>query len=84
MSNYVSTIGTETKQRVGKASNKVVSSVSYAIRSLMFRMTGEHRLPFEVKTPSESSRKALSEIASGETDTFDSVDELMADLRAED
>lgn len=44
----------------------------------------ERRLPFEVKVPSKSSRKALAEIAAGKVKTFATVDALMADLHADD
>ncbi|MEG9862261.1 MAG: type II toxin-antitoxin system RelB/DinJ family antitoxin [Parvularculales bacterium] len=77
-------IDTETKKRASDALNAMGLSVSDAIRLLMFKVADEHRLPFEIKAPSKSSRKALTEIASGKTDSFHSVDELMTDLHADD
>jgi DNA-damage-inducible protein J len=59
-------------------------SISDAIRLLMLRVADERRLPFEAKVPSKSSRKALAEIAAGKVKTFTTVDELMADLNADD
>ena len=59
-------------------------SVSDAIRLLMLRIADEHRLPFEIKAPSSSSRQALSEIEAGEVQRFTSVADLMADLHADD
>ena len=38
----------------------------------------------EIKVPSQSSRVALAEIESGEMEQFNSVDDLMAALHADD
>jgi len=51
---------------------------------LMLRIADEHRLPFEIKAPSSSSRLALKEIKDGKVKRFASVDDLMSDLHAED
>mgnify|MGYP000339052177 CR=1 FL=1 len=77
-------IDTVTKQRASEALSAMGLSVSDAIRLLMLRVADEHCLPFEIKAPSQSSRAALAEIEAGKTDRFNSVDDLMADLHAED
>ena len=74
----------EKKQRASEALNSMKLTVSDAIRLLMLRIVDEHRLPFEIKVPSQSSRIALAEIAAGKTKNFDSIDDLMADLHSED
>jgi DNA-damage-inducible protein J len=43
----------------------------------------ERCLPFDVKAPSKSSREALAEIAAGKMKTFATVDDLMANLNAD-
>jgi len=77
-------IDTDTKERAADALEAMGLSISDAIRLLMLRIADERRLPFEIKAPSKSSRLALAEIASGKVKTFATVDDLMADLNADD
>lgn len=59
-------------------------SVSDAIRLLLTRVAAEEALPFEVRTPNAKTRAAMEAADKGETRSFDSVDDLMADLNADD
>ncbi len=59
-------------------------SVSDGIRLFMRRVAEERRLPFEVGTPNEETLKAMAEIEAREGKRFSSVDELLADLHADD
>ena len=77
-------IDVATKERAAAALDAMGLSVSDAIRLLMLRVADERRLPFEVKVPSKSSRQALAEIAAGKVERFATVDDLMADLHADD
>ncbi len=77
-------IDASTKERATAALDAMGLSVSDAIRLLMLRVADERRLPFEIKAPSKSSRQALAEIKSGKVKRFASVDDLMADLHADD
>lgn len=77
-------IDTETKNLATDALEAMGLSISDAIRLLMMRIADEKRLPFEVKVPSKSTRKAMSDIAAGKVKSFASVKDLMADLHAED
>ena len=77
-------IDSVTKERAADALEAMGLSISDAIRLLMLRIADEHRLPFEIKAPGKSSRKALAEIAEGKVKTFNTVDDLMADLDADD
>lgn len=61
-----------------------VSTISDAIRLLMLRVADEQRLPFEVKVPNATTRKAIAELESGKGKKFGCVDDLMADLHADD
>ena len=76
-------IDTDTKERAADALEAMGLSISDAIRLLMLRIADERRLPFEIKVPSKSSRQALAEIAAGKIKTFATVDDLMADLNAD-
>lgn len=59
-------------------------SIFDAIRLLMLRIADEHRLPFEVKVPNATTRKAIAELEAGKGKKFTNVDSLMADLHADD
>ena len=71
-------------ERAADALDAMGLSISDAIRLLMLRIADEHRLPFEVKAPSASSRQALAEIKAGKVKRFATVDDLMTDLHADD
>lgn len=73
-----------TKERAADALDAMGLTISDAIRLLLLRVADEHRLPFDVKAPSKSSRKALAEIKAGKVKSFGTVDDLMADLHADD
>ncbi len=77
-------IDAATKERASEALESMGLTISDAIRLLMLRIADEHRLPFEIKAPSSSSRLALKEIKDGKVKRFASVDDLMSDLHAED
>ena len=77
-------IDAKTKERAAAALEAMGLSISDAIRLLMLRVAEERRLPFEVKVPNATTRKAIAELEAGKGRRFASVDDLMADLRAED
>jgi len=77
-------IDTATKERAADALEGMGLSISDAIRLLMLRVADERRLPFDVKVPSEATRKAIAELEAGKGKRFASVDGLMADLHADD
>ena len=77
-------IDTHTKKRASIALAAMGLSVSDAIRLLMLRIASERRLPFDVKTPNTTTRKAIAELEAGKGKRFATVDDLMADLHADD
>lgn len=77
-------IDTATKQRAADALEEMGLSISDAIRLLMLRVADERRLPFEVKAPNATTRKAIAELEAGKGKRFKNVDALMADLNAGD
>lgn len=77
-------IDTDTKERAADALNAMGLSISDAIRLLMLRVADERRLPFEVKVPNATTRKAMAELEAGKGKRFASVDALMADLHEGD
>ena len=77
-------IDTNTKERAADALGAMGLSISDAIRLLMLRVADERRLPFEVKAPNATTRQAIAELEEGRGKRFASVDDLMADLHADD
>ena len=77
-------IDRDTKERATAALAAMGLSVSDAIRLLMIRIADEQRLPFAVKIPNTETRIAIAEIESGKGKKFASVEDLMADLHADD
>ncbi|AKS24136.1 MAG: RelB antitoxin [Leptospirillum sp. Group II 'C75'] len=73
-----------TKERATEALEKMGLSVSDAIRLLMLRIAEEHRMPFEIKVPNATTRKAIKELENGKGERFTTVDSLMADMNADD
>ena len=77
-------IDSATKERAADALAAMGLSISDAIRLLMLRIVDERRLPFEVRAPNATSRRAIAELEAGKGKRFTSTDALMADLNADD
>lgn len=77
-------IDADTKDRATEALQAMGLSISDAIRLLMLRVADERRLPFEIKAPNATTRKAIKELDAGKGKKFSSVEALMADLNADD
>jgi DNA-damage-inducible protein J len=77
-------IDADTKDRATEALQAMGLSISDAIRLLMLRVADERRLPFEIKAPNATTRKAIKELEGGKGKKFSSVQALMADLNAGD
>jgi DNA-damage-inducible protein J len=77
-------IDAKTKDRAADALEAMGLSISDAIRLLMLRIADERRLPFEVKVPNATTRKAIAELESGKGKKFANINALMADLHADD
>lgn len=77
-------IDANTKERATAALEAMGLSVSDAIRLLMLRVADEQRLPFDVKVPNATTRRAIAELEAGKGKQFDSVAALMADLHEDD
>ncbi len=57
---------------------------SDAIRMMFVRIAAEKALPFDVRVPNAQTRAAMAELDRGKSESFNSVDDLMADLNADD
>jgi DNA-damage-inducible protein J len=76
-------IDSNTKERAADALEAMGLSISDAIRLLMLKIADERRLPFEVKVPNSTTRKAIAELESGKGEKFANLDDLMSDLNAD-
>lgn len=77
-------IDSSIKERATEALAAMGLSVSDAIRLLMLRIVDERRLPFEVKAPNATTRRAIAELEAGKGRRFAGTNALMADLNADD
>ena len=77
-------IDSDTKERAADALQAMGLSISDAIRMLMLRVADERRLPFDLKVPNATTRQAIAELEAGKGKRFATVDDLMADLHADD
>jgi len=59
-------------------------TVSDAIRLMLMRVAAEKALPFPLKVPNAETKAALEEAKGGTLPSFETVDDLMADLNAPD
>jgi DNA-damage-inducible protein J len=75
-------IDTATKERAADALEAMGLSISDAIRLLMLRVADEQRLPFEVRVPNTSTRKAIAQLEARKGKRFRTVKALMRDLHA--
>lgn len=73
-----------TKNRASDALEAMGLSISDAIRMLMLRIADEKQLPFTVKVPNATTKKAIAELESGRGKRFKTSKALMADLHADD
>jgi DNA-damage-inducible protein J len=71
-----------TKERAADALEAMGLSISDAIRLLMLRVADERRLPFEIRVPNTTTRRAIAELESGKGKRVRSVKALLADLHA--
>jgi DNA-damage-inducible protein J len=73
-----------TKNRASDALEAMGLSISDAIRMLMLRIADEKQLPFAVKVPNSTTKKAIAELESGRGKRFKTSKALMVDLHADD
>ncbi len=77
-------IDTATKERAAAALADMGLSVSDAIRLLLVRVADERRLPFAVKAPNATTRKAMAELESDRGKSTNTVKSFMAALNEDD
>lgn len=73
-------IDSETKQKAAETLAAMGLSVSDAIRLLLVRVAADNALPFSIKAPNATTRKALTELEQGKGKRFTTADALFDDL----
>ncbi|MGH9485876.1 MAG: type II toxin-antitoxin system RelB/DinJ family antitoxin [Terriglobales bacterium] len=73
-------IDAATKSRATKALATMGLSVSDAIRLLLVRVAADKALPFPVKVPNATTRRAMAELERGKGKRFATAEELFSDL----
>jgi DNA-damage-inducible protein J len=68
------------KERAAKTLAAMGMSVSDAVRILLVRVAAEKALPFDVKLPNMTTRRAMQAADRGEGERFKSADALFKDL----
>jgi DNA-damage-inducible protein J len=78
-------IDKETKEEAAAVLATMGLTLSDTVRLLLTKIANEHALPFEPLIPNEKTIAAMKEARRRvRRKTFDTVDELMADLNAKD
>ena len=68
------------KERAAKTLAAMGMSVSDAVRILLVRVAAEKALPFDVKLPNMTTRRAMQAADRGDGERFKSADALFKDL----
>jgi DNA-damage-inducible protein J len=68
------------KERAAKTLAAMGMSVSDAVRILLVRVAAEKALPFEVRVPNATTRRAMEAAERGKGKRFKSADALLKDL----
>lgn len=77
-------IDTDVKIHAASVLKQMGLSVSDLIRVTLARVAAEERIPFEIRVPNAVTVAAIERIEAGDTVSFDSIDDLFADLNKED
>ena len=77
-------IDEKTKEDASAVLSAIGLTVSDAFRLMMVRIATERRLPFEPLAPNDETIEAMKAARRGELVKIGGVDELMADLDADD
>ncbi len=77
-------IDEKTKEDAAAVLSAIGLTVSDAFRLMMVRIAAERRLPFEPLAPNDETIEAMKAARRGELVDVGGVDELMADLNADD
>lgn len=72
------------KMKASRTLSKMGLSMSDAVRLLLTRIEADQALPFDVRVPNATTLAAMKAGDRGEVTSFASIEDLMADLHADD
>jgi DNA-damage-inducible protein J len=72
------------KAKAEKALAAMGLSVSDAVRVLLHRVAEDKAFPFALEVPNAETRAAMAELERGGGKSFETLDDLFADLRSDD
>lgn len=72
------------KDEAATVLNTIGLTVSDAVRIMLTRVARDKALPFELLAPNAETNRAMKEARRGNLPSFKTVNDLMADLNAED
>jgi DNA-damage-inducible protein J len=76
-------IDSEVKDEANAVLAAMGLTISDAVRLMLTRVAREHALPFDPLIPNPKTIEAMKEARRGQLQSFESVDDLMNDLNAE-
>lgn len=77
-------IDEKTKKRATKALKAIGLTPSAAVRILLTRVASDKNPPYDLLVPNAETIAAIEEARKGKLKSFHSIEELMADLNADD
>ena len=77
-------VDSELKSKAERTLSKMGLSMSDAMRLLLTRIEADQAFPFELRVPNATTIAAIEAGDRGEVSSFGTVEELMADLHADD
>jgi DNA-damage-inducible protein J len=77
-------IDSHSKEQAAAILEAIGLSMSDAIRIMVRRIVHDKRLPFEPLIPNQETLEAIAAADRGEVDSFNTIEELMADLNEDD
>lgn len=77
-------VDSDLKKKASLTLGKMGLSMSDAVRMLLTRVEAEQAFPFEIRVPNAETIAAMEAGDWGEVTSFNTIEELMADLHADD
>lgn len=74
----------EIKKQAAETLATLGLSVPDAVRIMLARVASEKTLPFDARVPNTETKAALEACRRGDVASFNNIEDLMADLNAED
>ena len=82
---FISTqIDSNTKARAAQVLANMGLSMSDVIQLLIQHIADEQQLPIALQSPNAVTRQAMNELETGQGQSLETIDALMADLHADD